>query len=67
MKYIVVILLVIFPFEIFSQEIEGSFSKEIKTKVQLNYILQLPTNQKEKFPLSKEEIYPPTNIENYFF
>lgn len=51
MKYIVVILLIIFPFEVFSQEIEGSFSKEVKIKVQLNYILQLPTNQKEKFPL----------------
>ncbi|WP_396173801.1 prolyl oligopeptidase family serine peptidase [Flavobacterium sp.] len=51
MKNSVAILLVIFSFEVFSQEIEGSFSKEIKTKVQLNYILQLPTNQKEKFPL----------------
>jgi len=51
MKYIVVILLIIFPFEVFSQEMEGRFSKEIKTKVQLNYILDLPTNQKEKFPL----------------
>lgn len=51
MKNIVAILLVIFSFEVFSQEIQGSFSKEIKTKVQLNYILQLPTNQKEKFPL----------------
>ena len=27
------------------------FSKEIKTKLEFNYILQLPENQKEKFPL----------------
>jgi len=35
----------------FAQEIKGNFSKEIKSKIELNYILQLPKNQKEKFPL----------------
>lgn len=34
-----------------SQEIKATFSKEVITKLELNYILQLPVNQKEKFPL----------------
>lgn len=35
----------------FSQEIVGSFKKEIKTTITVNYILQLPENPKEKMPL----------------
>lgn len=34
-----------------SQEIKGSFTKEVTTTVAFKYILQLPENQKEKFPL----------------
>lgn len=50
-KVVLVPFLIIMSLSSFSQEIQGSFSKEIKTKLELNYILQLPTNQKEKFPL----------------
>lgn len=46
-----IILLISLPFIGFSQEIKGSFSKEVKSKLEFNYILQLPKNQKEKFPL----------------
>lgn len=35
----------------FAQELKANFSKEIKTKLEMQYILQLPANQKEKFPL----------------
>jgi len=35
----------------FAQEIQGNFKKEIKTSIEVRYILQLPENQKEKFPL----------------
>jgi predicted peptidase len=46
-----VILVMSLPFIGFSQEVKGSFSKTVKAKLELNYILQLPDNQKEKFPL----------------
>jgi len=53
MKKIVlfVVLLQVICWNSFSQEIKGNFIKEIKTKVELQYVLQLPTNQKTKFPL----------------
>lgn len=51
MKKYCLILSLLFSITIFSQEIKGLFSKEIKTKHELQYVLQLPTNQKEKFPL----------------
>lgn len=35
----------------FSQEIKGNFKKEIKTTIDIRYVLQLPENQKVKFPL----------------
>ena len=35
----------------FSQERTGTFKKEIKTAIEVNYIIQLHENQKEKFPL----------------
>jgi predicted peptidase len=50
-KLLFITFLISIWYGVFSQEIQGSFSKEIKTKLELNYILQLPTNQKEKFPL----------------
>jgi len=50
-KISLVVFLMSLPFVAFSQEIKGSFSKEIKVKLELNYILQLPNNQKDKFPL----------------
>ena len=50
-KYFTLVVLIMFSLPNFSQEIKGNFSKEIKTKLELQYILQLPTNQKEKFPL----------------
>lgn len=34
-----------------AQEIKGNFSKTIEQKLELNYVLQLPENQKDKFPL----------------
>lgn len=34
-----------------SQEMTGNFKKEIKTTIDVRYILQLPQNKKEKFPL----------------
>lgn len=45
--------LIVFSFQLncFSQEIRQNFSKEVKTKLEINYILDLPSNQKEKFPL----------------
>lgn len=45
------ILLFFSTFFSFAQEVQGKFAKEVTTKVTLNYILQLPNNQKEKFPL----------------
>ena len=50
-KLLHIFFLIGMPLATFSQEIQGNFSKEITTKLELNYILQLPTNQKEKFPL----------------
>lgn len=38
-------------FSFFSQEVKGNFSKVIKQKLELQYLLKLPDNQKEKFPL----------------
>jgi predicted peptidase len=46
-----IIFLISFPFIGSAQEIKGSFFKEVTSKLELNYILQLPKNQKEKFPL----------------
>jgi predicted peptidase len=52
MKKIISFLIVLsFQLNCFSQEIKQSFSKEVKTILELNYILDLPNNQKEKFPL----------------
>lgn len=52
MKKIISFLIVLsFQLNCFSQEIKQSFSKEVKTKLEINYILDLPNNQKEKFPL----------------
>lgn len=50
-EYFALVLLTMFSLPNFSQEIKGNFSKEVKTKLELQYILQLPTNQKDKFPL----------------
>ena len=50
-KIFIIALVMIFPFRFFSQEIKGSFSKEVKVKLELQYIIQLPTNQKDKFPM----------------
>jgi len=53
MKKIVLII----PFILFlssnsyAQEVKANFAKEIKVKLEMQYVLQLPTNQKEKFPL----------------
>lgn len=52
MKTIISFLIVLsFQLNCYSQEIKQSFSKEVKTKLELNYILDLPNDQKEKFPL----------------
>ncbi len=51
MKLRLTLMLVQFSMISFSQEIKGNFTKEAKTTLQLHYILQLPTNLKEKFPL----------------
>jgi predicted peptidase len=48
---LLIISLISLPFIGFSQEIKGTFSKEITTKLEYNYVLQLPKNQKTKFPL----------------
>ncbi len=50
-KILLVILIVCIPVFGISQEIKGLFSKEIISKIELNYILQLPKNQKNQFPL----------------
>lgn len=50
-KIISFLIVLIFQLNCFSQEIKQSFSKEVKTKLEINYILDLPSNQKEKFPL----------------
>ncbi len=46
-KILLIIFLISVPFIAFSQEIKGSFSKQIKSKIELNYIVQLPEKQKE--------------------
>jgi predicted peptidase len=50
-KISLIAFLITLPFVAFSQEIKAAFSKEVKTKLEMNYILQLPKNQKDKFPL----------------
>ncbi|MCF6128828.1 prolyl oligopeptidase family serine peptidase [Flavobacterium sp. AS60] len=50
-KTILIICLISTPFLSQSQEIKATFSKEVITKLELNYILQLPDSQKDKFPL----------------
>jgi predicted peptidase len=50
-KTIQIIIAIGFSLMTFAQETKGSFTKEVKVKLSLNYILQLPENQKEKFPL----------------
>lgn len=50
-KTIVFLIILSFQLNCFSQEIKQSFSKEVKTKLEINYILDLPNNQKERFPL----------------
>lgn len=48
------ILLIVFLFNTvptFAQEMTGNFKKEVKTSIDVRYILELPQNQKEKFPL----------------
>lgn len=50
-KTLLIICLISAPFLSQSQEIKATFSKEVITKLELNYILQLPASQKEKFPL----------------
>lgn len=49
--FILIITVISFSFDAYSQEVKGFFSKEIKSKVEFNYVLQLPENQKQKFPL----------------
>lgn len=51
MKKILVVIIVLVSLGSFSQEVKDSFSKTVTTKLAFNYILQLPTNLKEKFPL----------------
>jgi predicted peptidase len=52
LQKIVLIAFVILSLSISNaQETKGSFSKEMKTKLEFHYILQLPKNQQEKFPL----------------
>jgi predicted peptidase len=50
-KLVLIICLISLPFLSQSQEIKATFSKEVTAKLELDYILQLPANQKEKFPL----------------
>jgi predicted peptidase len=50
-KILLIICLVSVSFLSFSQEIKATFSKEVTSKIELNYIIKLPINQKEKFPL----------------
>jgi predicted peptidase len=50
-KTIQIIIAIGFSLMTFAQETKGSFAKEVKVKLSLNYILQLPEHQKEKFPL----------------
>jgi predicted peptidase len=49
--YLIVGLFFLKTIPLFSQEITGSFRKEIKTAIEINYIIKLPENQKEQFPL----------------
>ena len=51
LKQTLLIFLISIPFIGNSQETKGVFSKDITVKLELKYILQLPDNQKEKFPL----------------
>jgi predicted peptidase len=49
--YLIIALFFLTIAPLFSQEIAGSFKNEIKTAIEVNYIIKLPENQKEKFPL----------------
>jgi predicted peptidase len=51
LKETLLVFLISLPIIGSSQEIKGTFSKEIKVKLEYNYVLQLPKNQKDKFPL----------------
>lgn len=48
---VVVLLLVIFPFELLSQETKGSFSTKVTTNHSYSYILNTPKDLKTKKPL----------------
>lgn len=50
-KIVLIVCLINTSFLSFCQEIKATFSKEVTSKIELNYIIQLPINQKEKFPL----------------
>jgi len=49
--YVIVALLFLKSFPSFSQEIAGSFKEEIKMFIEVKYLIKLPENQIEKFPL----------------
>jgi predicted peptidase len=49
--YLIIALFFLTIVPLFSQEIAGNFKNEIKTDIEVNYIIKLPENQKEKFPL----------------
>lgn len=51
LKCLLINCLISVSFLSFSQEIKATFSKEVTSKIELDYIIQLPTSQKEKFPL----------------
>ena len=48
---IILMLLLFFSSVLKAQEIKNIFSKTIKNKIEMGYVLDLPQNQKEKFPL----------------
>lgn len=51
LTYCLVIVLLLKSSFVSSQELTGSFKKEVKTTIEVNYILQLPENKKEQMPL----------------
>ncbi|WP_264509418.1 prolyl oligopeptidase family serine peptidase [Flavobacterium sp. N1719] len=51
MKKLSVLLLVFFGFTSFAQETKALFEEKITKKVTMGYVLQLPENTKEKYPL----------------
>jgi predicted peptidase len=50
-NYLVFIIIFLFKISLFSQEIKATFSKEITSTINLQYVLDVPSNTKEKFPL----------------